>query len=766
MSEPSTWTLVRLGARTLRGTNRRRLAALVLAVVGIAACTWAAAFTFGIGAALEGFAERDAQRTPDGTASAGADDARFATDGLAWRGEAIAQFVVSIPGRAPATPPGVDRWPAPGEAVVSAAIAERLRSDHALRTLIDARVIGTISDEGLRFPGELAVWRGVDHIDDNLSDTTDSGPFTSIGVSVWRVQGFDQESLSGIRMFVLISTLLPALALASAGLRLDARNRYRRIRAMRIVGLRAREVGRIDAIEGAGVLALGFLVGLAAYELGNLALANSGLLGFRWFSEDSALTTQTVLIVGGIVAVMGGVVIRFRNRRAYANALGVKPQLPRRRRLIARLLPLPLLVGLSGLLGYSVLAATRDAGDLSMLRYDDAVVVSTALVAVGMLASLPAVTRAISRRAARKARTPGARLGHARLAYDAGPTLGLIGGVGLILLAFFTSVGYSQSVRSLDMQLPGRPVVEVEGGLSSPHREAPLRANKSILAILAEKRLPVPTSDAEANAWLEEVLAGTCADLRVLVASPGMRCAPGQAFAVHRGVNDRLPEGAPPPGRLTLKVDGNKTLPVELMPEPVSIPRVDPQALPNGTLLVAEKEVDLTSQNRLYFVIDRDGDAWGAYAQLLNATSGQFSAGFYTSAFDEQANHVTGLIVFCFATATLLLFFVVLLTMVDRSVERRRSDTALLALGVPAKTIGAAHRAEVSHPVLLGLLLAVVCGIISGITWQLASGLMEMPDIGNYALLTGLAVALWLFAMATSRWVATRRIDVAEIRRD
>ena len=64
---------------------------------------------------------------------------------------------------APPTPPGVDRLPGPGEAVVSPALAARIEdgAGRPARRRIGV-VVGTIGDAGLRSPDELVAVIGVD----------------------------------------------------------------------------------------------------------------------------------------------------------------------------------------------------------------------------------------------------------------------------------------------------------------------------------------------------------------------------------------------------------------------------------------------------------------------------------------------------------------------------------------------------------------------------------------------------------------------------
>ncbi|MFF3765842.1 hypothetical protein ACFYYR_17380 [Streptomyces sp. NPDC001922] len=155
-----------------------------------------------------------------------------------------------------APPPGVDRWPAPGEAVLSPALARDLRSEGASERY--GRIAGTIRDEGLAHPGERYAY--VNPTDRQL-DTRRSHPVVGFG---------DRGMPTGDIRFipdratflpVLLLLLVPGAVLAFVAVRLGSPGRDRRRALLGVLGVGRAQQALFTLAEAAVPVAAGAVVG-------------------------------------------------------------------------------------------------------------------------------------------------------------------------------------------------------------------------------------------------------------------------------------------------------------------------------------------------------------------------------------------------------------------------------------------------------------------------------------------------------------------------
>jgi hypothetical protein len=101
-----------------------------------------------------------------------------------YRGQPIRVRLLQSAGPQAPVPPGLDRLPRPGEIVVSPALADLLDSPEGelLRPRLDYPIAGTIGDEGLIGPSELAYYLGSDALaaDQDRVFRRDGGYFSGV----------------------------------------------------------------------------------------------------------------------------------------------------------------------------------------------------------------------------------------------------------------------------------------------------------------------------------------------------------------------------------------------------------------------------------------------------------------------------------------------------------------------------------------------------------------------------------------------------------
>ncbi|GAA3371705.1 hypothetical protein GCM10020367_23440 [Streptomyces sannanensis] len=267
----ATAQLLAVGRRTAAGRQDPR--ALVQSLCLILAATAAALLLWGTlanHAVYQGRDSRSAARMPVAAASeAGA--AAWWTDGSDSHGDRTFS-VIRISPATPAAPlpPGLPRWPEPGESFVSPALLEEMPSA-ATRY---GRQAGTISPEGLADPGELFVY-----LRPPIGAETRAAGAGSFGVTGYGVPHVNAEFFTSqgsarpeTDLYWLMGPLLglPVAVLLVVASRLGARRRDRRLAVLHAIGAGPSVRARIAAGECLGPLALGTV--LAGVPLTVLAL--------------------------------------------------------------------------------------------------------------------------------------------------------------------------------------------------------------------------------------------------------------------------------------------------------------------------------------------------------------------------------------------------------------------------------------------------------------------------------------------------------------
>ena len=149
--------VIRLGLRLALSGGRGAAIGQALTVFAVAVGTAILLFALSFLPALEDRAQRAAWRTSfvlSGTGTSEGAGLLIRSDVDSYAGEPLVRVLVAGLVDAPPTPPGVDRVPGPGEAVVSPALAallQRVPADQLGDRI--GTVVGTIGDSGLALPG-------------------------------------------------------------------------------------------------------------------------------------------------------------------------------------------------------------------------------------------------------------------------------------------------------------------------------------------------------------------------------------------------------------------------------------------------------------------------------------------------------------------------------------------------------------------------------------------------------------------------------------
>ena len=219
--------------------------------------------------------------------------------------------VARLPGRAAPAPPGLGRFPGPGELWVSPALGDLLDRLPADRHPVPGTPTGTLGRAALAHPGELVAVIG--HRPGDPVVTAERAPDPRRAgdiVSPTRVASFTGAPLTdgtgrmyeSLARVATVLVIVPLLVLAASAARLSVSRRDQRLAALRLIGATPGRVAAMTAAEALLTGAAGALLGAVGYAVLLPPVASLPLAGGAWYPAD--------LWIGALplAAVMAGVV--------------------------------------------------------------------------------------------------------------------------------------------------------------------------------------------------------------------------------------------------------------------------------------------------------------------------------------------------------------------------------------------------------------------------------------------------------------------------
>ncbi|GAA3627879.1 hypothetical protein GCM10023079_17670 [Streptomyces chitinivorans] len=339
-------------------------------------------------------------------------------------------------GDAVAPPPGVERWPAPGEVVLSEALrADLLREGSPDRY---GKPAGSISESGLEVPGErLAYVRPVPGLIDPGNMTTAAG-FGSDERSVYGDRA-TVPPLSAFISLVVGMLLFPAVVLVVVAARSGAAGRDRRVALLRALGAGARARAVVNAGEAALPVALGAVAAAAVVGLALPSNLTVPVVDFVLPAADLRRWAPLLFsaVLAAALAVLAAVTLLHRTGRA---GQGTRPRARGRftSRRLAWLCPVFLLVATRG---PDLLAG---GGSLWFLVYAAGVVGTLATLPALVAAAVSALGRLLVRTGNRYGR-PGALIAGRRAVAQPGVTARLVASV-VVAIGLVTQIQLNTSL--------------------------------------------------------------------------------------------------------------------------------------------------------------------------------------------------------------------------------------------------------------------------------------------------------------------------------
>ncbi|WP_199428965.1 FtsX-like permease family protein [Qaidamihabitans albus] len=692
----------RLALRVLRADPRTRTSA-ILTGVGVAVATGLVLLLVSLPFATEARGERSSWQGPsyqsgeDGPATIALAQSSDYTNGEKITRVDVAALTDPSAVRLPA---GVPEFPAPGEALVSPALA-RLMDGLPASQLADrfgGDVDGLLGADALAYPGQLVALVG--HEPADMPETTmPQQGFSTAGAGQDPLLQF----LAGVGVVVL---LVPSLVLVASSARLTAARRERRLAALRLAGATPRQVVGMVAAETTIAAVAGALLGFVASPVLHAAAAQVPWDGGTWQPSDftlaPAISIPIVVALPALVllaAVLG-------LRRVVWTPLGATGSHQRKPLHWWRLLAVPV----AGLLFFGAITVTSEGEGGTLLVLGGLATVIGAAVLAG-----PWITSAIGGIFLRVWRRPAALLAGRRLRED--PKGAYRASAGVVLAVFTGS-----------MALTLLPTFESLAGSASPFQDSVLYV--STRADAAERmteqvnrELARYGQDERAVAIGEVLLVdrqGTAESALVLdCTSAGqlLRLDMGGACAGTPGVYNDYPieldhvtvTGAADPRQPGEPFAADTPMrPIRTTsPDVVGTPIIDPAVLPAGVAPeTATVAVPTTPANREVVRTALAGAANGAQVQSREMRL----ADQQTQLSDLRRVTVIGLV-----AAAVLAGCSAAIAAAGSVLDRRRTFGALIAAGTPVRVLARALRTEAAMPALVATVGAGVAGVLVGI---------------------------------------------------
>ncbi|MFF9069441.1 FtsX-like permease family protein [Streptomyces sp. NPDC014891] len=662
------------------------------------------------------------------------------------------------PGGSP-LPPGVAQLPDAGEAIVSPKLREILIMNPGAAGLIPARVTGTIAPQGLGGPDDLYAYIGA-----NADTLTAPQRLGSFGASRPGRQVVEPSTLSILRFTLACIVLLPLVIFLSVCARLSGESRARRLAALRLIGLSAKDTLRVNAGESAAAAFLGAALGVVAYLGVNEVMAQVGLPGLHWYRVDGqpSIATVSVCLLG--CPALAWFVGQFSGRRAALSPISVRrtdePTPPKR---FGMLLLVPGLGIIGGYCMLSVLGQDPSGGSASSLLIPGAV----GMTGAGLVFGLAPITAWLARRMARSAQWLPMVLAMRRTEVDPGASLRVA--TGLVLLVFGASLTQGVLVELDQVNRSTSPVQEYSmpfTQLRSHQQKDTVRVTQVQAHAMASASWRDPSG---AHAPRTMAVFATCQQLgRFVEKAEG--CVENKVLRI-RDHNFSIDSDANPGRSFPFLLSDGRKLDVTVPDASVSVRAYQPSSFSGPSLLIPPSMIPpgtVPSEGNLVLLSDSDPETVRAVLDGIGAvapTSPVEPVGIVIDSL-AQLTVIRSLLAVGMVLGLVIGVAAFVVSVADRALERRAQVTALALLGARAGTLRGVQVLQVVLPLAVGLGGAVVAGWLAESSYLITGGGAVHWDWEGLPLLVAAALGVLLVAALASIPMVRRHVDPEHIRRD
>jgi hypothetical protein len=562
-----------------------------------------------------------------------------------------------------------------------------------------------------------------------------------------------QNEMPQLVLVIVAVVALPCTVLVATVARLSASMRDRRLANLRLIGLSPNQTRLVGTGEAGGAAFVGTVVGWVGFWLVRPLLLGHSPAGAAWGDFFVPTVLDQVLVVVGVpaVAIVASVLPA---RSSVEDALAVSQRADRRPPGWWRLLPLVAGVALC----VYVVASGPHEDEISDAQVA-ALFGGIALTAVGMLLVLPVLVRLLTRLTAGRSLGPAQRLAVRRLeAQPAGVAriiaalligLFLATGARFVLVAFESTPQYVQAERNVKVQQR----VEVSTTQKDAADVASRLARTDGVAGVVD--LPILHNSQEGT----EAMVATCDQLAAI--DPGFEgCRDGQPMRL--GSDSVVGHAS---GPMTWSADDRVSADVVTTPADLPLITVDGLAFEALSPIYADViippemvgDLPATTPHSMLVVGPPGPDLAGRLADL------GFGASYYGT---EEYDFVATMRSVIWTVAGVVLgvgLLALMVSAIDRASQRRKEVVALQLVGLGRGVIRRAQGLETAVPVVVGSVLAVGLGAVSGATYLSLDDSSTIPW-GQTLVLGGVAVVGGLVVAAVSMVACAPRLRPEEIR--
>ncbi|MEG8276760.1 ABC transporter permease [Streptomyces sp. AHA2] len=682
-----------------------------------------------------------------------ADDTLIVVDAnTTFRDQDVRGRLLEAEGRKAPLPPGVARFPAPGEMVVSPALKELLASDggELLRERLRYRVAGTIGEQGLIGSRELAYYAGGEGLAQRIEGSANGARIDSFGDDGPAQSDPWDPVLLLLVLVVFVVLLMPVAVFIAAAVRFGGERRDRRLAALRLVGSDSRATRRIAAGEALAGSLLGLVLGTGFFLAGRRLASSFEVFGVSVFPSYLNPSPLLAVLVALAVPAAAVLVTVLALRGVVIEPLGVvRAARPARRRLWWRLL-LPL-----G--GLGLLAPMMGQGDDGGQFNQYLVVGGVMLLLVGVTALLPWVVETVVSRLG--AGGVAWQLAVRRLQLSSGAAARMVNGIAvavagaIALQMLFAGVEGTYTKASQYDVTRAQMSVDVPDGADTGATVRQYRDTEGVRKVTALSEVHL-ADRRTGDASYVQVTVADCASLREVATLSS--CRDGDVFALRGAEDAGESEKLTRPGT-TLWNDPTDTtrsgdpfswtVPRDIRP---AESREDPTGFERGGVLLTPGalpgKLKAYASSRLFLSLDPAvpdaHDHVRNTAARLDPTSDPMT--WHSVERNERyATIRTGLSVGA-AAVLALIGASLLVSQLEQLRERRKLLSALVAFGTRRRTLGLSVLWQSAVPIGLGLLLAATVGIALGAVLLRMTATSVSVDWASVLSMTGIGAGVVL----------------------
>ncbi|TQJ55420.1 FtsX-like permease family protein [Streptomyces sp. NBC_00080] len=660
--------------------------------------------------------------------------------------------------RAP-LPPGLSRFPAEGDMVVSPALKKLLAADGSalLRERLPYRIVGTIGESGLIGSQELAYYSGTTELASHME-----------GYGATRLNEFGNPNPSKedtdpvlllLILVVIVVLLMPVAVFIAAAVRFGGERRDRRLAALRLIGSDGRMTRRIAAGEAMAGALLGLVLGTVFFLIGRQVAGSVEVMGISVWPSYLDPSPALAALVALAVPAAAVLVTLFALRGVVIEPLGVvRTAKPARRRLWWRLL-LPL--GGFAML-YPMIGQGQTNGDFNQYLVSGGVV----LILVGITALLPWLVETVVGRLG----SGGVawQLAVRRLQLSSGTAARMVNGIAVAVAGAIALQMLFAGVDGAYTEATGQDLTRAQMQVRVPDG-APLAATaqkfadtKAVSKVTAlwEGYLGDSSWNSENGPNLStELTVGACPALREVAKLPS--CKDGDMFVLD---GDEYSADGPqmnkPGKKLYIEPAGSGESQDVVWTVPAGITEahsikgltdfkrggflMTPSALPAAAEKLATGEI--------YLSIDESVPDAYEYARNTAFHVAPLADPMMWSSTRQDTKFTTirtGLLVGS-ACVLLLIGASLLVSQLEQLRERRKLLSSLVAFGTRRRTLGLSVLWQTAIPIGLGLLLAMGVGITLGAILLKMTDTPVSVDWASVLSMTGCGAAVVLLVTLLS----------------